>query len=110
MSIYGWADKNRERFMERLHDLYVEFEAPFEVVGISILNADTGEAEYYSAFELDGSALAIDALEDIASDADRLRFEQILKAREIHDEEQMLRRKKLAKLFPVINGGKNERL
>jgi len=79
---YAWEADVEWLFLDDMDEINAK--APdnfsYEVIGIAVMNIDSGEAAMFTNFPINGDTLELDVLSDIAGDAEML-YEKSLNAR-----------------------------
>jgi hypothetical protein len=65
---YGWEEKAREAICPLLDEVIDDMPGNFELVGIAVSNADTGEAAFWNIYSNTGVYMA-DVAGDVMGDA-----------------------------------------
>jgi hypothetical protein len=79
--IYEWEQEAKEGILPHIHDMNEQIAHPFEVWGVAVVNAETGEACYFPISAPSGEVFCADAAKDVMGDAEKAYGEAMIAMR-----------------------------
>jgi prefoldin subunit 5 len=69
---YDWEQEAVKSVLSEVRQANLELDERFEILGVAVANAETGEACFLPLVPVDGSIFLADCLKDIKGDVDNL--------------------------------------